>query len=556
MNELYTTNRFRFYSRFIYSIIVMAIVIALLFVVFSHTNASFYNVTARDYSDMWTYDSGSVVDFEHLIPDEHFSIHKRADAELIKNNSLCFYSKNIYFTVYLGNTIIYDFHPISPDFFGKAYGVYPHSVSIPVTGENENIYIKIDNIYKGTPGYMKNLSLDAASRFMVTRLQSSAYEFIFCLLVFVFGIVLVSIGFIGRYFGDNRFEIISMGTFAMITAVWIMSETQMLPILTGSPVAVHFMDYISLDLLPLPGLIFIAFVIGYRNSVLIPIASVLTLAKLIFSFISTTSGYRDYHQLLWLSHVNLAIIAVMIIYYIIRGIVTKRIQKNLTIILTVAISLLIISGIADIIRYTIRPETFASISFFKHAIFVFILLCGVYEFMSISELSRRGQYAEIMEKLAYQDALTGLFNRQAFNQEVDRIKTGSTCYTFIMMDMNNLKIVNDRFGHNNGDLYIKSMADIISTSFMQCGKCFRIGGDEFFIMMDKSLKDADFSGNMSRLHKRIELFNEEHQDMIPMSTAYGCADYDPTKDDVDERIKYADTEMYSMKTEMKSKMEN
>ena len=49
----------------------------------------------------------------------------------------------------------------------------------------------------------------------------------------MFGIVLVIIGIVGRYFGDKRFEIISMGIFGMVSALWIASETQMLPILTG-----------------------------------------------------------------------------------------------------------------------------------------------------------------------------------------------------------------------------------------------------------------------------------------------------------------------------------
>ncbi len=555
MNEYSSVNRFRYYSRLIYSIFVMVIIIALLFVVFSNPDAAFYSTKAKDYSDMWTYSSGSIVDFNNLSSDAHFSIHKRTDADIIKNNSLCFYSKNIYFTVYLGDEIIYDFHPKSPDFFGKAYGVYPHSVSLPVLGENENIYIEIDNIYDGTPGYMKYVSLDDASRFMVTRLQDSSYEFVFSLLVFVFGLVLVSIGFIGKYFGDKRFEIVSMGTFAMVTAIWIMSETQILPILTGSPVAVHFMDYISLDLLPLPGLIFIAFIIGSRKSVLIPIASILTLAKLIFSFISTSVGYKDYHQLLWLSHINLSIIAIMIIYFIIYGIKKKKIRKNLTIILIVALSLLIVSGVADIFRYALRPDTYTSISYFKHTLFLFILLCGVYEFISISEMSRRGQYAEIMEKMAYQDGLTGMLNRQAFNQEIEKIKSGNNRYTLIMMDMNYLKTVNDRFGHNNGDLYIKSMSEFITESFGRSGKCFRIGGDEFFIMMDISSGNADFAESMTGLQKRIALFNKEHEDMIPMSVAYGCSEYDPSKDDIEEKIKHADQKMYTMKSDMKSEME-
>lgn len=148
-------------------------------------------------------------------------------------NPFVFYSKNVYFTVSLDGEVIYDFHPDAPKLFGKAYGVFPHAISLPVLNKDGNLYIEIDNIYPGSPGYIRDILLDNSDHFILSKLQESTYEFIFCLIVFVFGIVLVIIGIVGRYFGDKRFEIISMGIFGMVSALWIASETQMLPILTG-----------------------------------------------------------------------------------------------------------------------------------------------------------------------------------------------------------------------------------------------------------------------------------------------------------------------------------
>ena len=555
MDGINSDSRFHFYSRVIYCVVIVFIIFTLISLVLSQTNRVYLDFDLTDYSYMWSYENGSIVDFDNMVNENTITIHKRTNGEEINNKSLCFYSKNVHFTISLDGEVIYDFHPDSPKLFGKAYGIFPHCITLPVLRRDGNLYITIENVYPDNPGYIQELSLCNSNRFIISKIQRSAFEFIFCIIIFVFGAVLFVIGIVGRYFGDKRFEIISMGSFAMIASLWIAAETQMVPILTGAPIAVHFADYLSLDLLVLPGLVFVAFVMGYKSTKLIPIAAFTTIALVVFSIISTLNDYRDYHQLLWLTHIHLAIIAVMIILLILKGIIKKTITKNLTIILTVALSIVITAGIIDIFRYAMHPETYSSISYFKLSLFLFVLLCGIYEFESISEMSRRGRYAEIMEEIAYQDGLTGLLNRKAFNKELEEAEKKGEKLTLIMMDMNYLKKVNDQMGHDAGDLYITSLANYLSQSFTHDESCFRIGGDEFFIIAYYPISDQRFKDSMSELQKRIALFNSENGGSVPLSTAYGCCEYNPEKDRIEDRLKVADKKMYNMKSEMKASMQ-
>ena len=180
-------------------------------------------------------------------------------------------------------------------------------------------------------------------------------------------------------------------------------------------------------------------------------------------------------------------------------------------------------------------------------------MSGLYEFIAITEMSKRGKYAEIMEELAYQDDLTGLLNRKAFNKKVNIIKDGETIYTLVMMDLNYLKKVNDELGHVKGDEYIKYIAQSIAESFADDEGCFRLGGDEFFVMTTYRSDDEAFYESMKSLNNKINEYNKENDPAVKMSIAYGYTEYNPKKDSFDEKIKKADQNMYEMKAKMKGK---
>ena len=552
MGEGNKITKFLFFSRLFYSLFIVLIITLHLHIMISHRNDNIYQGESIDYSKVWTYENGSLVDFDNLKTDDYFEIKKRTNGDIINTKDLCFYSKNIYFSVYVDDELIYDFHPTPPKLFGKAYGIFPHAITLPVMSVDGTLYIKIDNVYPGSSGFIKDLRLDNGNRFLISELQGSIFEFVLCMIIFVSGMILIFIGTIGRYFGEIRFEIISLATFAMVTALWIAAGTSIISILTGSPIAAHFTNYISLDLLPLPGLLYLSYATGIKNKFFIIIEALSTLLLIVCSMISSALGYQDYHQLLWVTHINLAIAASLMFLILALSVLRKKMTKRFAIMLLVAVFLSLSTGLFDIVRYCSNSYSFEKTSYFKYSAFLFIFFSGIYEFINISEMSRRGQYAEIMEKLAYLDGLTGLLNRKAYNNTLDTASKGSHIYTMIMLDMNYLKKVNDELGHNVGDMYIKKIAEIMNESFVNKEKCFRIGGDEFFVMADYSMSDSLLKSSITTLLSKIEEYNKNSEYNIPLSVAYGVAEFNPEKDNIEEKSKAADENMYKMKTEMKA----
>ena len=85
--------------------------------------------------------------------------------------------------------------------------------------------------------------------------------------------------------------------------------------------------------------------------------------------------------------------------------------------------------------------------------------------------------------MAYIDTMTGLGNRTAFLEENKSNAIFPGMISYIMMDANNLKTINDTLGHNKGDELIITIAKCMRKAVGHNGQCYRIGGDEFVIIL-------------------------------------------------------------------------
>jgi diguanylate cyclase (GGDEF)-like protein len=102
---------------------------------------------------------------------------------------------------------------------------------------------------------------------------------------------------------------------------------------------------------------------------------------------------------------------------------------------------------------------------------------------------------EEVQRLAMTDALTGLFNRRklddALELELERVRRYGRSLSTIMIDLDNLKHINDAYGHAAGDQVLKQVADVIQSQVRRIDTPVRYGGDEFLILLpEANLKEA------------------------------------------------------------------
>ncbi len=98
--------------------------------------------------------------------------------------------------------------------------------------------------------------------------------------------------------------------------------------------------------------------------------------------------------------------------------------------------------------------------------------------------------------------MTGLYSRNAYDEwERDNQHPDKTA--IVMLDLNNLKKCNDRYGHEAGDTYLKKASEMITNAFSQENTVYRIGGDEFCVIMPDA-KENSIEGAMDRLKRASE----------------------------------------------------
>lgn len=148
------------------------------------------------------------------------------------------------------------------------------------------------------------------------------------------------------------------------------------------------------------------------------------------------------------------------------------------------------------------------------------------------------------------DTLTGLFNRAAFDKASARVnenRTGSV----VILDVNDFKGINDKYGHDYGDTILKMVASVIRESFDdQC--CFyRIGGDEFIVIC----KDTDADGLERHLKRMTDnLTMERRQDIHLPTVAYGYGIFPGGREtDFKKTFREADEQMYYFKQKQKGR---
>ena len=156
-----------------------------------------------------------------------------------------------------------------------------------------------------------------------------------------------------------------------------------------------------------------------------------------------------------------------------------------------------------------------------------------------------------LETLSLRDDLTGLYNRRGFfTIAVEHFKMAdrNRLKMFLLfMDLDNLKQINDTLGHHKGDQALVGIANILNATFRRSDIKGRMGGDEFAVFpIDASQEGMERA--MSRLEKKIEMYNKSKDNPFQLSVSMGVSHYDPDHPStIDELLVRADKIMYEEK---------
>ena len=383
------------------------------------------------------------------------------------------------------------------------------------------------------------------------------------ILVFLFSISLMVMAMICiSYFTVKSIEEkklqlgLSIAAFEFMISGWFFASLGMFHLIVGNTSVSAKAEYYTLYFAPIPLAVFIWQVIEKKlMKRIVAAAGFLYLGfYVVATVVELLPRMLNYSQMLPGMHALAGIIVVCSLIAIFRGI--EGDENSYILILRFGIVVAMICGLVELLRfnlvkYVLDDTWFSTKGLSGLAIIVVAFSLVVYLISySTNEFVLRVERQQLM-KLAYQDALTGMPNRADCYRCIEEMeKKKIREYTMLFIDLNNLKLANDKWGHDMGDRLLQVTADAIVESFAAGGFVSRWGGDEFVACVFGKTEQA--MEMMEKFEKRMNHQNETGEFPFEVSAACGWVHSEDGKYLAPiEAIRLSDEEMYEKKRKMK-----
>lgn len=351
-----------------------------------------------------------------------------------------------------------------------------------------------------------------------------------------------------QHFGNLYGSVYSLGAYILLAGVWVLTDSKILLLVSQKAGLVGLVSYLSFHALYLPLLQFTIGVLPEKRRML-EILQVFYSGLLLLLMANFIFSLPYLNVLVMAEHLLMTVTIALILYH---GFREMRRGKNKA--LGRVMAGYVLFAVCSILAITIYylDSSFPYSPVYMLGIFGFILLlaetAGQRVLEQINENANMAMYA----KLAYRDVLTGLGNRAAFVRETQETKQSAAPFGYIMVDVNDLKKVNDTLGHPKGDALINRVAQCLQRAAAEKGNCYRIGGDEFVVSLNGSrealLACAD------RIREEIAAADAGSE--FPVSAALGLAWSEDQPDPIPAQVfRQADDAMYADKKRMKASRE-
>ena len=237
-------------------------------------------------------------------------------------------------------------------------------------------------------------------------------------------------------------------------------------------------------------------------------------------------------------------ISLSICYLIPISIITRYTNRNTGVLLSVA------SAISwYIAENTAKPNLNFPLLFWNTLVRLSVFLIIVYLLDELKKAYKKEQ------KLARIDGLTQIYNRRYFLDILCEENRRSIRYqrplTLAYFDVDDFKLVNDRYGHNRGDQLLRLIATTIKQEIRQTDILARLGGDEFaLILIETDYQHAQIS--LNRIHQRLVQAVKFNNFEVGFSV--GAATFQELPDSIDRMLEQVDKLMYQVKAEGKNQL--
>lgn len=444
--------------------------------------------------------------------------------------------------VFLDDSMVFSYDDANMD-----KGSCIHWIRLPLWAAGKTLHVvysgekKQVELSASEEAYLGNAAL-VYFRFVMDR----AYALVFAICVCLMLLMIIYFYRLMRSQIDKSTKrgLLYLGLFMLITGIWIIADSLIMFTFLQNIAANTLVAYSTLPLFSMFITMFASEMLDHRVKFL-DLLQFFYLFALIFMIVGHVMHLIPLKESLVIVHI---LMVASVTGVLIGGSRDLRINKNKEIRkILIGFAGLACCGMVALVLFYYMPEKNYSILYCVGLVFfTLFVVWAAYE-----RLYRiMGHNANVMayRRLAYRDVLTNLGNRAAFMKEQQELSLDDAA-GFVVMDINDLKYTNDCFGHQAGDEMICATADCISSVFKGKGNAYRIGGDEFVVIVRNATEEY-LEQLLRRLEETMEEKNKELQKSWKLKVAYGYAVHSK-ENNYEDLFRRADDCMYECKRRMK-----
>ncbi len=459
---------------------------------------------------------------------------------------LCMMSSWVNVNVYVDDRPIFRYEDID-----MRKGTAVHWIKLPLWTAGKTLHV----VYSGASSQVissakRTAYYGKAAMVYLKFIADRAYAFVYVLAAIL---MILLIAYFYRLLNrqlDRAMKrgLIDLELFLLSSMIWVICDSKIVFILWRNVGVTTLFSYVALLLFPMFLMMFINELVDdrIRSIAVMPAAYSIVLVFVCAGYFTGLVPLRQ--ALIWI-HGLIIVSAVFCMWGVIHDMRRNRTKEMNKIML--GFCGMAFFGIISIICYRLVPAVTYSL-YVCAGLFVFavLLIWAAYDRLYYM----MGRQAKMMayRRLAYKDVMTDLGNRAAFMKAQEELESVANV-GMVVMDINDLKHTNDRFGHQAGDEMICCAAKCISAVFGDQGRIYRIGGDEFVVILPDATEVLLYQ-MMDRMYQLVEAEDAQSQKSWSLHIACGWAVGDAWQN-AEELFKQADDLMYENKHKMKNDRE-
>lgn len=376
-----------------------------------------------------------------------YTVHQFAEAQL---------DGETVYSLTSGNNGIGD----SPSSNWTVIPLYPSDSGRQVT-------VTITPVYKSVINREVEFAVGSKYAFFAGRLKIDLPQIVLSALCILMGVLLITVQLqMVLSKKTSSWDNFYLGNFSLLMGIWRITDTRFSSLMFANYAkALGYITIFALFILPVPLMLFIDELHAGKRRFLLRTAAIATGAAAFCAVMLQVLGIAELREMLVLCHIMLVIDIAILVFDVMFYAAESNRERNARLFIT----LLAAGSVLDLFYYYFKGTSSG-----MTATLIVFLICSVYEFVvNIFDVSRK----------VYVDEKTKLFNRIRFDEFIKENVLDNETIGVMMLDLNNLKHINDTLGHEVGDKMIVEFAEILRNTVGSSEFLCRWGGDEFVVIV-------------------------------------------------------------------------